>query len=264
MYFYSCDPLTNREIANKNQVAPYWILSALSQVPALGGITLASVLCAGMMVHSSGMVSITNSIMDDIFQPMNLSKYYEQNFYKKFLVKLLLISLTTALSVGYSVAFRYAKNTVLSLFFLFSNSYNSPIFALFILSMFNKYANWFGALVSFVGCVVINTWLGLGALVFSQLKSQEFKPNTFGCSNETASLSTTNFDYYPSNPVLFYLYSISSIWYCLFSLFFIIIFGTILSFVYSLAVSRSLDCDKDTIKERKAYLFSFRRHFLFG
>ena len=267
MYFYSCDPLTNGEIANKNQVAPYWLLSALNRVPALGGITLASALCAGMMVHSSGMVSISNSIMDDLLQPLSISKLYENNFYKKFIVKLLIVSLTTGLSVGYSVAFKYAKNTILSLFFLFNNSYNSPIFALFILSMFNKYANWFGALASFVCCVAINTWLGLNALVFSQLKSQEFPPNTFGCTSETISSvanTTSSVSYYPTNPVLFYLYSISSIWYCLFSLFFIVIFGTIFSFLFSLVVSRSLDCDRDRIKERKAYLFSFRRHFLFG
>ena len=88
MYFYSCDPLTNGEIANKNQVAPYWLLSALNRVPALGGITLASALCAGMMVHSSGMVSISNSIMDDLLQPLSISKLYENNFYKKFIGRL--------------------------------------------------------------------------------------------------------------------------------------------------------------------------------
>ena len=90
------------------------------------------------------------------------------------------------LTIGFSILFQYAKNTILSLFFVFSNSLNSPILGLFLLSVLNCKANYVGAILAFIINVGINIWLALGSLVFSNLKSQEYSPLVL--NNQTYSI----------------------------------------------------------------------------
>ena len=176
--------------------------------------------------------------------------------------KTLFCILFGGLTIGFSILFQYAKNTILSLFFVFSNSLNSPILGLFLLSVLNSKANCVGAIIVFIINVGINIWLALSSLAFSNLKSQEYGPLVINNQTYSITNATMSGDYYPTNSVLFYLYSISSIWYCLFSLLFNVILGSLFSFIYSLLKSKSFDADQSFKEMRKKYLFKSEYLFI--
>ena len=71
--------------------------------------------------------------------------------------------------------------------------------------------------------------------------------------------SNRNITYSPDNEVLFYFYSLSPIWYSLFSLLFVTIFGSLISLIYSLIVKKTVDLDENYAFERKQYLFNFKK-----
>jgi len=212
---------------------------------------LATINCK-FKVYSIGIWSISNSFLNELMT--NIIKN------KTNIVKNVTCCIFGALSIGFSVLFKYAKNSILSLFFVFSNSLNSPILGLFLLSILNPRANHVGAIIAFIINVGINLWLALSALTFSNLKSQEFDPNLYVIltSNTTSSTNQASNNYYPDNSTLFYLYSISSIWYCLFSLLCNLILGTLISFIYSLIKTKSFDSDIIVKNERKKYLFRMK------
>lgn len=179
VYFYDCDPIASRILVNKNQISSYWLVRSLSStIPSLSGITLSSVLSYSIIQHSAGISLCSKTIYNNIIKELlstGLKKHLNEKR-EKFLI-LILIFFVSITSMLYSIPMQYAKNSILSLFFLFNNSFNSPILGLLLLSILNPYANWFGAFVSLFINLGINTWLGLGALVFSKTKSQELQPN---------------------------------------------------------------------------------------
>ena len=255
-FYLNNDPITAKRIHNKNQIAVLWIIESCDiYLPSLAGMCLAGLFANGVQVYSTGVWLCANSFLDDVVGPLVKTK-------TKFIQTFLCI-LFGAMSIGFSNLFQYAKNTVVSLFFVFSNSLNSPLLGLFMLSVLNPKANFVGALSAFVINVGINIWLALSSLAFSNLKSQDLRPltlhnQTYSFVNETLPAHS----YHPTDPNLFYLYSISSIWYCLFSLLFNLIFGTLFSFIYSLVKTKSLDADKSFKDRRDKYLFKSEYFFI--
>ena len=272
VFFYGCSPLYAGKIINKNQLGTYWLYMVLSKnLPSLCGILFASILAFSMNQHSHGTVLIAETIYEDIFsvfltQPVQISDYARDKI-------IILFSFCVGLlAIGYSIAFHYVRNTAISLFFLFNNSINSPLLGLYLLSVFNKYANGFGAMFGFCSNLSINTFLALGVLT-SNLQSQEFPPDTSQCANEYHTnmtslnaynvsssihnyLNVTN-NYYPTNPALVFLFRIAPIWYCVSSVIYTFVVGSFASFLYSLIKTKSFDADaaENFAEERKQYLY---------
>ena len=188
----------------------------------------------------------------------------EKNVY---IIKPLIVLLLSVISVFYAISFQYVKNLVMSLFFLMNTSINAPMTALFFLSMFNPYANHVGALSTFIIAVGMNLFLGIGSVLtaINNPKSQEFFQSTNGCSNLTPlRYLSTNTTYIPDNQSLFTLFSVSTVWYSLCDFIFIIVFGSLISLVYSLIAKRRVDLDEEHAEERKKYLFYFKKNFVFS
>ena len=252
-FYYDNDPISGQRVKNRNQIAPLWIIESLDlYLPSFAGLCLASLFTSSLQVYSIGIWSGTNSVLDTFLYKLPKER-------KKFYQKVCCIFFG-ALTVGFSFLFQFAKNSILSLFFVFSNSLNSPILGLFLVSALNPFANWVGVFLAFSLNIGINVWLALGALAFSTLKNQEFSPLFYEKNSTllTTSNSTVANNFYPTDTVLFYLYSISSIWYCLFSLLFNLIIGSFLSCLYSLIMSKSFDIDNGFKEKRKNYLVKFQ------
>jgi hypothetical protein len=257
MFFYACDPLLEKSITNKNQIVPYWAIKALSEsFPFVGGAMLACVFTYSLCFHSKGIVQCADTILNEMVYPLiELRSQLSQRLLKSVLVLLLGL-----LSIVYAISFKFLKNSILSLYFIFAHVLNAPLLGLFILSMFNPYANAFGANLSFLINIAINVWLALGLLLFSRSKSsQELPFNTFLCNKngsfQNMSMLAQPLVSYPKDPTLLYLYSISSIWYSLFSVLFVLFFGTAFSILYSIIRTKTFDCDSEFREERKRYLF---------
>lgn len=249
VFYYIDDPISSKRVENKNQIATLWVIESLDlYLPSFGGICLAVLFSSGLQAYSSGIWSCSNTLLDDVLFDLLKKK-------SKFL-KVLLCSIFGIFSIGLAISFKYAKNTILSLFFYFNNSINSPILGLFFLSVLNPKANYVGALMAFVLNLGINIWLDLATLIFSTLKNQEYPPLKYVNGTLTFSnLTLSSDDYYPKDSNLFYIYSISSIWYCLFSLLFNVILGSLFSLIYSFIKTKSFDADKSFQEQRKNYLY---------
>lgn len=262
VYFYGCDPLKAGHIINKNQVGVYWIQTALNQnIPIVCGVVFSCIIFYSLVQHSNGMAVVSKTLYDEIINVYLLDKLNIKEKLRK-AVSYTLIVFIGILSILLADAFQYAKNTILSLFFAFNNTTNSPILGLFLVSMLNPYANAPGVTCAFILNLAINYWMALGAIVFSKTPSQEFSSTTDLCSNSSNYTTATNpvliqDSYYPKDERLYFLYSIASIWYCLFSVLFTIIFGCLFSLIYSIIRTNSFDADR-SFSDRKKYLFFYR------
>ena len=248
-FYYDQDPINEHRIQNKNQISILWLIDSLDlYLPSAAGFCLAALFSNGVQVLSVGLWSCASSLFDDVFvmpktRPLQTAACL----------------LFGAASICFAVLFQYAKNSILSLFFVFNNSLNSPLLGLFMLSALNRHANWIGALIAFALNVAINVWLALGALAFSNLRNQEFNP-----LNVYANSTVVSSDFYPKDEVLFYLYSISSIWYCVFSLLFTFIVGSLFSWCFTLATTKKccgdgrVNADLGKFLFKKEYLLFFR------
>jgi hypothetical protein len=232
-------------------------------------------MCYSIVQHSMGMALCANTLHGEIIQPMIFDRIKQITEKQIRIFKICFTVFIGLLSICYSISFQFVKNTALSMFFLFNNSTNSPILGLYFLSAFNPYANHVGAMTAFVLNLSINYFWGLGALnIYSSTKSQEFQTTTLLCNhtdlstNLTAAaielkrleaLQTPNVidppRYYPQHPVLYFMYTIAPIWYCLWSVLFNIVFGSLFSFIYSILKTGTLDADKEFSEKRKNYLF---------
>ena len=276
IYFFGCNPLYSRKIVNKNQLGTYWAYLVLSEhLPGFCGIFFASIITYSVVQHSLGISLLANTIYNEVLVPV-LCPNVTFTHYVKNKIVLGLTLFFGALSILYSISFAYVKNTMISLFFLFNNSINSPILGLYFLSAFNPYANAVGAMLGFISNYGINFFMGLGALLFSRLKSQEFPPDTFLCEHNyhknMSSLnvydisnplhhhlnSTHTSDLYPKDPTLAFFYSVAPIWYCIFSVLYTFTSGSLFSLAYSYVKTRTIDADADFAEERKKYLYYYR------
>ena len=278
IFYYGCDPISENRMANKNQIASLWIIESLGgQLPSMAGVLLAAIFANAISHYTIGMSRCADTLINECFQQVLKCKIENHEFFHgRKLAKFAVVGLLTALSIVYTISFQHVTNTLISLFFVHSNSINSPILGLFLLSMFNPYANFFGATVAFLFNIAINVWMALGAVVFNNIKVQEFSPNTFLCSSDSNStfegradsydsfwpsnanetfINVEPISKYPQNEVLYYLFSISGIWYCLFSVVFTFGVGSVLSFLYTCLWARRYTAESQ-FYSRKAYLYS--------
>lgn len=230
LYYYGCDPIYSLPLQNKNQVSTKWFIESLSTyAPSLSGICMSCLFVFSIYQQSMSLSACSKTLVNDVFANKLIEKHTEK------IKKCLYIALA-GLSIAFAVLLSRAKNSILSLFFFFNNTFNSPILGLFLLSVVNPYSNSFGASLSFLLCLVFEIWRSTNIFFFSSLKSPEIRPQFQNCSSSIN--QTSHIEYYPQNKALFYLFSISSIWFCLFSVLFVIIIGSLLSVVYSLTRHR--------------------------
>jgi hypothetical protein len=257
--FYDCDPYLSKEFSNKNQLASYFLITVLNEkLPSIAGIFLASLFVYAIMQYTFGISLCGQIFIADILEPIMKEKIKKNHKIFNFIKSILVLCITT-LTVLFSLALTNMDRTIANFFFIFNISINSPIAALFFLSIFNPYANHVGALSSFLINLSINLWLLTGALS-TTLEPQLFPQSTHGCNTTDLIILNRNITYSPQNEVLFYVYSLSPIWYSLFSLLFVTIFGSLISLIYSLIVKKTLDLDENYASERKKYLFNVKRH----
>jgi Na+/proline symporter len=257
--FYDCDPYLSKEFSNKNQLASYFLITVLNEkLPSIAGLFLASLFVYAIMQYTFGISLCGQIFIADILKPIMKEKIKTYHKILNFIKSILILCMTT-LTVLFSFALKDMDRTIANFFFIFNISINSPIAALFFLSIFNPYANHVGAFSSFLINLSINLWLLTGTLT-STLKPQSFPQSTHGCNTTDLIILNRNITYSPQNEVLFYFYSLSPIWYSLFSLLFVTIFGSLISLIYSLIAKKTFDLDENYASERKKYLFNLKRH----
>jgi hypothetical protein len=95
-------------------------------------------------------------------------------------------------------------------------------------------------------------------LLRAELSDKVFEYNNLTQSTTMAPSAMFNETTSPYDLFLSTIFSISPSWYCLFSVLFTFIFGSILSVLYSIVIEGRLDIDADHAEERKKYLYYYR------
>jgi hypothetical protein len=273
IHFHGCNPMYTRKVVNKNQIGAYWLYLVLNDsAPALCGILFASIVFAAVVQHSQGMSLLTKSIMSEIVAP------FAPSIVQKKFIRSCTLAFLGMISILIAISLDFVKNTMIAVFFLINNSINSPILGLFLLAAFNPYSNGVGAMLGFASNLAINFFVGFGSLLVATTRSQEFTPETHKCEHDFhRNLTSLNVydinqdlhhdvntthphedDFFPKDPTLYFIFTIAPIWYCLFSVLYTFITGSLFSFLYSLIKTRSLDADRDFAEERKQYLYIYR------
>ncbi len=259
IFYHDCDPLLHKDLRDRNQIAPNWILNVQSRlVPFLTGILFSSLVCNCLIMHSVGITQCSNAIFKDFLNPIFV--YIKINLKSMKIVDYFLKINLNLCNILCAFIFRFVKNSLISLFFLISNSINPCILGIILLSIYNTYANRFGAIISFIIALIICVWLAIGRLLFLRISTPEFVPTTVGCIQQNTTLiiqnnSTNHNKTLPKTGYVFSIYSISSLWYPFLSFWFIMIFGTIFSLIYALIKRKKLDSDSQDKIIRNKYLF---------
>lgn len=233
--FNDCDPIRAERLDDKNQIGLYWLKNVLfKRVPFLTGIVFSCLILNSIYQHSNGILQLKETICFDLIDVCsdNLSSKIINIHY----IRIIFLLFLNAFNVGFSMVFSQAKNSLFSLFYLFSNTFNPPIFGVLFLSIYNPFANLFGALTSFLLSSFAMFWLFIGRIYFLDDYSPDFQSNMFICENnmntsisfEKFSNSTINSQY------AFTIYKISSLWYPLYCVLFIYISGSLFSLMYSI------------------------------
>ena len=251
LFFYGCDPVYSGQLMNKNQVSTKWFIDSITTyVCGLSGISLSCLFSFSIYQLSLSLSACSKTLQNDVLLNKCVEKYGTK-------VKKILYFLIIGLSSAFSFLLSYSKSSILSLFFFFNKTFNSPILGLFLLSVINPYANSFGATLSFVLCIFFEIWCSTLTFFSSTLKYAETTPpNLDNCSQPVKyRFNETVYQSNPRDSILLYLVSISSLWFCLVSVVFIIVFGSLFSVLYSLVRYGEF---AHYAEIRKDYLFSFK------
>lgn len=46
--YWDCDPFTTKQITNKDQLLPYYIMNVAENIPGLSGLFIAGIFCAAL------------------------------------------------------------------------------------------------------------------------------------------------------------------------------------------------------------------------
>ncbi len=243
IFFYKCDPIESGQLRDRNQIGPFWIMKSLSShLPYVTGLFFSSLICNSLKLHSKGIVTSSNSIMDDVIKPTMLKFKIKSYPSIKCLRIFLLVS-----NILFANALIFPKNSLMSLFFLAANSINPSIFSIILLSFYLPFMNVFGLMVTFVTTLILSAWFAVARFVFLQFNLNGLPANTFGCKDtffNSSRINKTEANAFRVSENYFSIHTVSSLWYPLLCFLFTLVFGSLLSLIYQcirkrLAISKS-------------------------
>ncbi|XP_025093634.1 sodium-dependent multivitamin transporter-like isoform X2 [Pomacea canaliculata] len=235
--FYStCDPLSVGIINSTDQVLPLFVMDAMGKEPGIPGLFVASIFSGALGTISSGLNSVSAVLLEDIIRS-HLDETIGETQIKNLLQLIILMISLLCLAVVHIVA--ETKNILqaaLSLYGLFAG----PILGLFSLGLFFPWANESGALAGLLASLTVMAGIVLGSIITVPSSKFPYSPrNTHGCPNITEFMKFISNNTSTATPTpadaerwFFYpLFTISYIWYGMYSVIIVIVVGLLVSFV---------------------------------
>lgn len=184
--YATCDPLKNKDIANANQLLPYFVMEIFADLPGLAGLFVACIFSGALSSVSSMLNSLAAVTWEDFLKP-RMSTVDETTATR--ITKALAV-VFGCLGVGMAFVVEQMGGTVLQASLTFNGAIGAPLVGVFILGACFTRANWIGALVGGTIGFVFPIWLGIGKYV---RHPQDFKLATSvtNCSIENQTWATT-------------------------------------------------------------------------
>ncbi|XP_062566846.1 sodium-coupled monocarboxylate transporter 1-like [Saccostrea cucullata] len=151
-----CDPLTNKEINNSNQIIPFFVVQML-HLPGVPGLFIAGLFSGALSAISSNLSSQVATSWEDFIKP------HVQNRSEKVHVWITrtLVIFFGILGLAVSFAVKEIGGTVLQVSLSFMGAASGALNGFVVLGTFFTSCNWIGAMVGPFVSYVVMMWIGI-------------------------------------------------------------------------------------------------------
>nr|XP_022915692.1 sodium-coupled monocarboxylate transporter 2-like [Onthophagus taurus] len=242
--YYGCDPLKSGKIKSADELLPYYIMDVAHSIQGLAGLFVSGVFSAALSTLSASLNCLSATIYEDfisLFMPKNIS----QETVSKIL-KFLVVTVGVICTILVFVVERLGN--IVPVTFSFVGITNGPLLGLFTVGMLVPMVNCIGALTGGITSLIVMTWIVVTSQWYKTKGVIKYPPLpafTHGCNvtlnalNET--ISTTSFPKLSEPEEPFVIYKVSFYFYTL--------FGLIIVFIVSIAVSYFTKSDETLNKD---------------
>ncbi|CAL1526707.1 unnamed protein product, partial [Lymnaea stagnalis] len=243
-HFTRCDPFTAGLISNRNQLPPYFVLSAMSTLPGVSGLYMAALFSSALSTISSGINSLAANTVEDIVKRL-LRGQIERTIT---LITKIFVAVYGLLIIALAFAASFLDGPVTQMVMGVAGACGSPVVGIFLLGALVPSANKFGAITGGVVALAVNVYIVIGNQMYgrkykplplpptdmcnvnsthSTISMDLTTPSTF--SSSIAAMTTPQASVGSKDSFGFFLYDISYVWYsCI---------GIVLSFLVGLFVT---------------------------
>ncbi|GFS27688.1 sodium-coupled monocarboxylate transporter 1 [Elysia marginata] len=192
MYAYfahiQCDPLKSGAIKSKNQLAPYFVLHSMGDLPGMAGLYLATLFCGCLSTLSSGINALAAIIVEGVL-PSCARRLSER---EATIVTKLTVALVGSVIVGLTFAAQYMRGPVTQMVGSINGSFGSPVVGVFLLSSLVPWANKYGVATGVISSVAFMLTLTLGGQMHGVLPRPLTPASVSQChlSNNTVNVHT--------------------------------------------------------------------------
>ncbi|RUS72266.1 hypothetical protein EGW08_019967, partial [Elysia chlorotica] len=159
--YHHCDPYEAGYISNRNQLAPYFVLHALTDTPGLAGLFMGVLCCGSLSSLSSGINAMAANTVQDILS------HQLQNMKEKTItiVTKLFVVAYGALVIGAAYLANSMDGPVTQLAASVFGALGSPVVAIILMGACVPWANKCGALAGATAALAFNLWMSLGCVL---------------------------------------------------------------------------------------------------
>ncbi|XP_052788010.1 sodium-coupled monocarboxylate transporter 1-like [Mya arenaria] len=222
-----CDPLSNNQVDNSNQLVPYFVMEVLGY-PGLPGLFVSCLFSGALSTMSSCLNALSAVTWEDIFKPLIGHRTSETA--KTWIIKLLVLVYGAA-GVGFAFIAKTLGGTVLQASLSFTGAASGPLLGIFLLGGLFPWANWLGCFVGGFAGLALPFWISIGAY---NLPSSGYKLDfpTDNCTVDEIMLnSTTTIKPVEELSGIQLLYTVSYLWYPSIGVATVIIVGLFVSLI---------------------------------
>ncbi|BFZ08568.1 hypothetical protein BsWGS_11607 [Bradybaena similaris] len=192
MYAYfayiRCDPFQGGLISNANQMTPYFVMHALTDLPGMGGIYMAMVFSASLSTLSSGISALAANTIEDLLKtPLKTLRESTVTFITKIVVfgyGLLIIGL----AYGASSLKGPLTQTVIS----GVGACAGPIVGIFLLGALVPWSNKYGAIGGGAVSLLFNLWIAIGNQMYMSNMTFLPPPTSDMCNRNSSIIHVAN------------------------------------------------------------------------
>ncbi|XP_022310587.1 sodium-coupled monocarboxylate transporter 1-like [Crassostrea virginica] len=213
--YVTCDPLKNGDVANANQLLPFFVMEVFEGLPGLPGLFVACMISGALSSISSMLNSLAAVTWED-FLKLKFSALSERSATK---VTRTVAFLYGLLGIGMAFAVKEMGGTVLQASLAFNGSAGAPLVGVFILGACFTSSNWLGALIGGLLGFAFSMWGLIGKYVSLSLNFR-LPTSTLGCNSNTTTahdvITSTDYQFKQTDISLEGLdqfYGISYLWF---------------------------------------------------
>ena len=168
MYAYyaneQCDPLLAGFVSNGNQVAPYFVMDILSNLPGLAGLFLAALFSGALSSLSSGINAMGANTVQDI-----LSSCLRNTTQR---TKTIVAKVTVFVYGAVAVSLAYLANDfagpVTQISLSAAGAIGGPGAGMIFLGGLFPHANWIGGIAGGLTGLAVNIWVSIGSVLYGK------------------------------------------------------------------------------------------------